>query len=92
MVVTSECDAMNADQSRHGIPWIIPAAALTCFGTYMAVYYALVCPTFYCGGWHDLQKPAARYTHGGQFAETLFVPANWLDRVIRPHTWEEQEM
>ncbi|HEV3300548.1 MAG TPA: hypothetical protein VG055_12950 [Planctomycetaceae bacterium] len=83
---------MNPDQPKHGFPWTIPAIVVALFGVYMGTYYALVFPGFYFTVLPALRKPTTEYTHGGRFAETFFVPANWLDRMIRPRTWEEQEM
>jgi hypothetical protein len=59
---------------------------------YLGAYYALVFPGFYCSYIPVRQKPTTCYTHGGQFAENFFLPANWLDRRIRADTWAEQDM
>jgi|HubBroStandDraft_6_1064221.scaffolds.fasta_scaffold2407841_1 hypothetical protein len=72
--------------------WIIAASVVLFFAAYLGAYYALVFPGFYHTYLPGLQAPTPCYTHGSTYAEALFVPANWLDRMIRPHTWEEREM
>ena len=55
---------------------------------YVGSYYALVFPTWpilYNGRDVSIE---ANYRAGGQFAETIFLPMNQIDRKLRPGTWQ----
>jgi hypothetical protein len=79
---------MTADQPKQ---WIIPVAAVILFALYMSAYYALMKPR-----WLFIALPGPgilvpEYRYGGHFAETVFAPANWLDRIIRRQRWEAED-
>jgi hypothetical protein len=74
---------MNPDQLKRGFPWIIPATAVVLFAMYMATYYVLVVPYSFLPSW----TPYPHYRYGQAFAEPFFMPANRVDKMIRPKTW-----
>ena len=71
---------------------IVVGVALTVV-TYVGAYAALLNPVWY--GDVSLHRSAGRrfpaYRAGGEFAETAFRPASWVDQRVRPHYWAWHE-
>jgi hypothetical protein len=67
-------------------PVVIALAVLLIPAAYMAVYYAMLKDKVSAGYPEFFWVP--EYRVGGKFAETLFVPANQLDRRVRSEYWK----
>ena len=70
--------------NRRKLALVLTIAGWTAaFGAYMGAYYALVKRAD--SMWRPL--PYAEYRRGGDIAEALFLPAHFLDKVLRPNAW-----
>lgn len=71
---------------------ILATLAILVLVVYVGSYFALARPMAYQSlkrvGPSASSEKTAIYTFGGDMAEFVFFPANWLDRKIRYKTWQ----
>lgn len=69
-------------------------ALLIVMASFYALSYAMILKadqTFYQSDGHAFELRVTSYYFGGRIVETLFEPANWLDRQMRPNYWIRDE-